>query len=708
MLKEGAEGIEKLKEKAHGLGLVLSDETIIKSHDLEKATDSLKASWKSFTMTLVQDSIPALTTIVNRLGEVATIAHLKGVVEENNKIIASYIYLRDDVIAYHDALESNLEIAERDVKSTYTTQKVKQDAAKKIIELTKSLQYVESEYNSKKKIQDDKDAEIARKKAADNSASEALKIEEERLQSLRDARDKAQKEYDDAIKITTQLQSSGLKDTATATKEVIDATKKYAEALVPIVEASGSNKIGAIALQNAKNMLSDLTAAELKAADDKKSYDDAILARQKSYSDAIKAQISDEEKYRSEQTEKYNKEVAKRDDVLKESSDAFDKLKSGEFKTFEDIERAKTEAEKSGCISQEEIEKASTKAKIALYTQYASQVLSTVSSLVSSLKSLYSADAQNKKDAIANELAAAEDAIDKELEAKLEAADVAEDTALEAAEKELKIAQDTVDGLEQINDAKKTLLDEEEEAKLYSLGLVEASTLEEYDKEIAAAIATGDTTTAATLQAARDKLAIEKEYDAKKQAIDDAQTLKDAQDAVTKAALEQEAADKKKALENQAALDTYDVEVAQFKTNQKLSYIQAVVDTASAVMQSAKSLPWPWNLIPMAASAAIGAVQMATIAKQTPPAPPILAAEGGIFPATSGGTNVQLAEAGETEVVFPLSKLESFLSSYTGSTANTDTTPIQLSIQMDSKVLYSGIFSATRDKTVLISTKALV
>ena len=67
LLKEGSKGIEELKNKAHDLGLVMSDETIVKAHNLEKATDSLKATWKVFTMSLVEGALPGLVNITNGL-----------------------------------------------------------------------------------------------------------------------------------------------------------------------------------------------------------------------------------------------------------------------------------------------------------------------------------------------------------------------------------------------------------------------------------------------------------------------------------------------------------------------------------------------------------------------------------------------------------------------------------------------------------------
>jgi hypothetical protein len=708
LLKEGSKGIEELKNKANELGLVLNDSTIKNAHDFEKSTDALKASWKAFSMSLVQDALPALKLVTDSYLYVTELINRARVAAQNNEIIKAYRDGKVSVIEYHDAVQSMIDMNKQVVNDDKSSASEKRKANQEIADGYAMLTKVRKEYRIAEEEQIKKDNEIAK----DNAATKALQDEEDKLQGLRDARDKAAKEYNDSISLTAQLQSKGLRTADEATKEVTDATKKYAEALAPIVAASGSHAIGTEALRITKDALDQLTQASNKYNDDKKAYDDAILARANAYANTIKQQISDEEKNRKEQTEKYNKEVADRDKIIESSSGAYDRLLKGDFKSFDDIEKAKTAAEKSGCISQEEIEKATINAKIKLYSQYVSNVLNTVSSLVSSLKSLYSADVQNKKDAIAQELQYAEDAIDAELLAKEKAAGVATETALEQAEEELRIAQETLDGKLQLIDAEKSALDQEEEAKLYSLGLVEASTLEEYDAEIAAAIAAGDTITANKLQNERDKLAIQQEYDKKRKAIDDAEALRLAVAAATKAQLEQDAADKKKALEQKAAMDTYDVEKSAFETNQVLSIAQATIAGAELAINAYKALagiPYVGPVLGAAAAAAslvYTGLQIATIKKQVPPTKPSFA-EGGIAMPQSGGINATIAEAGQPEVIFPLDKLEQFINQ--GNTFNgSSDIPISMTIQLDSQTLYSGIFAATRNKTVLISAKAVI
>lgn len=638
LLKEGSKGIEELTQKANELGLVLNDSTIRNAHDFEKSTDALKASWKAFSMSLVQDALPALKLVTDSYLYVTQLINRTRVAAQNNEIIKAYRDGKASVVEYHDAIQSMIDLNKQVVNDDKSSASEKRKANQEIADGYSMLTKVRKEYRVAEEEQIKRENQIAK----DNAATKALQDEEDRLQSLRDARDKATKEYNDSIKLTSQLQSKGLRTTEEATKEVTDATKKYAEALAPIVAASGSNKIGAEALQSAKDTLDKLTQAENIYNNDKKAHDEAILARANTYAEVIKKQISDEDKYRKDQTDKYNKEVSDRNTIIKESSDNYDKLKSGELRTFAAIETAKTKALKSGAIEQVEIEKAANAAKINLSLKYFTQVLDSVSNLLSKIQSLYQQDVQNQLDAINSKLTEQETAIDIQLQKDLEAAGVADLTNLQSAQKQLKDKQD----------------------------------------------------------------ALAKETDAEKKAAL-AEEVVEAKKAVTKATLEQKAVDDKKKLEQQAALDTYEVQKSAFKTNQALSIASATVSGIEAVLNSFKTLGWPLGLIPAGIMTGIVLAQIAIIKKQVPPTKPTFAAEGGIFPATPGGINTQLAEAGQTEVVFPLDKLESFLNQGSVNGGSSDI-PINMTIQLDSQTLYSGIFAATRNKTVLISAKAVV
>jgi hypothetical protein len=81
-------------------------------------------------------------------------------------------------------------------------------------------------------------------------------------------------------------------------------------------------------------------------------------------------------------------------------------------------------------------------------------------------------------------------------------------------------------------------------------------------------------------------------------------------------------------------------------------------------------------------------------------------AEGAIFKARSGGSLAVVGEGGQDEAVIPLDRLDQMLSH--GGMGGTDNIPISLTINMDSKVLYSGIFDATKRKSILINAGAVV
>lgn len=99
---------------------------------------------------------------------------------------------------------------------------------------------------------------------------------------------------------------------------------------------------------------------------------------------------------------------------------------------------------------------------------------------------------------------------------------------------------------------------------------------------------------------------------------------------------------KKNLMQQQDALER-----KQFESNKANQIAQIIMDTASAIIKSSTSLPWPWNLIPMNAMAGIGAAQLAVAsAQQYTPA----LATGGIVTAP---TTALIGEAGK-EAVLPL------------------------------------------------------
>jgi hypothetical protein len=81
-------------------------------------------------------------------------------------------------------------------------------------------------------------------------------------------------------------------------------------------------------------------------------------------------------------------------------------------------------------------------------------------------------------------------------------------------------------------------------------------------------------------------------------------------------------------------------------------------------------------------------------------------ADGGVVQPQAGGVQAIVAEAGQAEAIIPLDRLDQMLARAGGSTGEGNM--MNLTLQMDSKVIYSGIFEATRNRTVLISQGAVV
>jgi hypothetical protein len=81
-------------------------------------------------------------------------------------------------------------------------------------------------------------------------------------------------------------------------------------------------------------------------------------------------------------------------------------------------------------------------------------------------------------------------------------------------------------------------------------------------------------------------------------------------------------------------------------------------------------------------------------------------ADGGVVQPQAGGVQAVVAEAGQAEAIIPLDRLDQMLARAGGSTGEGGM--MNLTLQMDSKVIYSGIFEATRNRTVLISQGAVV
>lgn len=346
--------------------------------------------------------------------------------------------------------------------------------------------------------------------------------------------------------------------------------------------------------------------------------------------------------------------------------------------------------------------------KIKLTTAYVGKGLSIASTFIADLMSFTNKLQENERAKIDERVKKDLEANDLQMQSALELANVKNKSAVESAELAVAMAQRELDGIDELNEAKINALQEEEQAKLYSLGLTGPATLEQYDAEIAKAESTGNIKKAQELKDARTELQIKNEYAAKEKAIKDAQVLEDAQNALKKAQIEQEYADKKKEIEKQALKDKFKLDTEAFIFNQAMAVSKALVDTAGSIIGLLANPGGPAGIAASVAAGVTGALQVATILAQRAPVPNF--AEGGVVLPTAGGTLARVAEAGQPEIIFPLDKLERFLSG--GSNPNVNNGDgngnTHLVVQLDSRPILDKIFNATKNKTVLISAGAVV
>jgi len=143
-----------------------------------------------------------------------------------------------------------------------------------------------------------------------------------------------------------------------------------------------------------------------------------------------------------------------------------------------------------------------------------------------------------------------------------------------------------------------------------------------------------------------------------------------------------------------------ELERDQARRSKLISLFEIAINTASAIVQA---LP---NVFLAALVGTLGAIQAGIVASTPLPA----LAQGGIVTPSTGGTAVTVAEAGQAEVIFPLDKLDQFLSdrSMAGGGSGTSDGDIHLSVMMDSKPILDKIFPATRNRQILIDARAVV
>lgn len=150
---------------------------------------------------------------------------------------------------------------------------------------------------------------------------------------------------------------------------------------------------------------------------------------------------------------------------------------------------------------------------------------------------------------------------------------------------------------------------------------------------------------------------------------------------------------KREEIEYQGALKSWKLNLLAGLASAALGVVSAFANTKGDIVIKS---------IAAGIAALLGAAQVAAINS----AKPVAMATGGIVTPSPGGTLAQVAEAGQPEVIFPLDRLEEFLSARGGDTLDEGT--VHLVVNMDSKPILDQIFPATRNGTVLIAARAVI
>jgi len=259
IIKLGANGLQELKDKAHGLGIVLSEETIKKSGEFKDTTEALKSAWKSYTMSLTQDSIPALQTISGWLVKIIENMNEQHRITTLQDIYQAYKNGKASVIEYHDALVGLIAVNQAAIDSDSKTAAQKKLAKQYMAEQTAELQKAEPEYKKAIAFQNALNA-------ANSSAAKYLSDKKDAQDKLNEAADAqiearkaALKAYEEELAANKRYLETGLIPESEAVKANTEATKKYAQALIDAGYSANENSIGGKALAKALKDLGQQT-----------------------------------------------------------------------------------------------------------------------------------------------------------------------------------------------------------------------------------------------------------------------------------------------------------------------------------------------------------------------------------------------------------------------------------------------------------------
>jgi TP901 family phage tail tape measure protein len=258
-----------------------------------------------------------------------------------------------------------------------------------------------------------------------------------------------------------------------------------------------------------------------------------------------------------------------------------------------------------------------------------------------------------------------------------------------------------------ISDARIEALEAEMNAELKAKGLAEQTDLEEakeeyneqasaiqgvsnaYDEAIAAAKASGDAATVASLEA--QKAAQQKA---------DAETLAEYQAAVDKAAIEEEYAKEKAQIEYRYNLLSWKAELAA-----------AIASGANSILKTMSAYPYPFNIPLVAAQTTASGLQIAAISASKPQAPAL--ATGGIILPTNGGVTTVQAENGYGELSLNagpsgeslLNDFANRIASQISGSSSSNLSNLAIYLEMDSKIVSQGVAKNINNGTVRIKLK---
>lgn len=624
IIKLGKDGLSDLKDQAHALGVVMSEETIRRSGELKDSTEALKGAWKSYSMSLVQDSIPALQSISDVLTAVFTKANLVKQVRFLEGRADELKSAKGDVMAYHDTLLALVEVN----KKIAASDKVGLDAAwsnQQIKAYEAELAKIGPAYDKAKLSADSLNA--ARTSAAQNIEAEAArkKAMEEAEAARQLAIQKAIDEYNSAILESQKLVDAQLISVEKGRSNEVAATQKAAEALA---------NLGAKGSQIYKDLKDDLEAfasAEADTTATKKALEDRQTAYQKHFEE-LKKKYGDNLSIR-ELLEKEATDSAKQNET--EFVDFYEAgsarmVKAGQDtanateKYFEQMEKDKQKAaEETFSVISKGIQgvanlATSTSANIMDNTKslfdgiksklpgIAGDVAAVFSAINDAAVAMIKAQEQAYKDLatstmsaqqtiMANkiknnqtELANTLKTIDEEEKAALKAAGLSEDYDTKAYNTKISLLKE---GLS----ATLKALDVEEKDRLDKIeydGLTEKQHLE---KKLADAKAAGDAEAQAEAQKALDKYNVEADYQAKKLAAQAEADKKEKEAAEAKAAYE----DAQNKIKEEYEAKRVAAQEASAKAARQLTHDQAELDkeitkaqTMIAWQKALSDIPW--------------------------------------------------------------------------------------------------------------------